>query len=216
MHASHPRLRSVAIDLPDGFITEEYATYTDFIQFVLSIGPGAVVRVLPPIVFGQDIPRTLQLLGEHTSIQVLSMERAVFTVLDVVALIKSLPLLSDFRLSVPKLDSHLADIPKPQLFETLTESHVPIGRQLRRLIIQSPHAPLENLAVFTVLLVSLCPNLDFIDVSSSSVAQFGRHMKSCTVPDPFQKYEQLLQSLQLSEATEHTKIKPKTCPACGH
>ncbi|KAJ2336059.1 hypothetical protein GGI00_001041, partial [Coemansia sp. RSA 2681] len=214
--ASHPRLWSVAIDWADDSIPNGFATYADYMQFVLSIGPGAVVRVLPPIVFGQDIPRTLQLLGEHTSIQVLSMERAVFTVLDVVALIKSLPLLSDFRLDVPKLDSHLADIPKPQLFETLTESHAPIGRQLRRLIIQSPHAPLENLAVFTVLLVSLCPNLDFMDISHDRITHLGRHVKNCTASNPFQKYEQLLQSLQLSEATEHTKIKPKTCPACGH
>ncbi|KAJ2337345.1 hypothetical protein GGI00_000303 [Coemansia sp. RSA 2681] len=214
-HASHPRLRSVVIDLPDGFITEEYATYTDFIQFVLSIRPGAVVRVLPPIVFGQDIPRTLQLLGEHTSIQVLSMERAVFTVLDVVALIKSLPLLSDLLMDVPKLDLHLADIPKPQLFETLTESHVPIGRQLRRLIIQSPHAPLENLTMFTVLLVSLCPNLDFMDVWHNLITHFGRHMKSCTASDPFQKYEQLLQSLQLSVATKHMTAR-QIFPACGY
>ncbi|KAJ2458327.1 hypothetical protein GGF42_002137 [Coemansia sp. RSA 2424] len=213
--ASHPRLRSVAVNGEDGFITEEYATYTDFIQFVLSIGPGAAVRVLHPIAFEQDIPRTLQLLGEHTSIQVLSMERAAFTVLDVVALIKLLPLLSDFRLSVPKLDSHLANIPKSQLFETLIESHVPMGRQLRRLIVQSPHAPLENLAVFTVLLVSLCPNLDFMDVLHGCIAHFGRYMKSCTVFDPFQKYEQLLQSLQLSIATEHMTVMQKY-PSCGH
>ncbi|KAJ2632079.1 hypothetical protein GGF44_003851 [Coemansia sp. RSA 1694] len=214
--ASHPRLRSVTIDGADEYLSQEYATYANHMQFLLSIGPGAEERVFPPMELEQDIPRALQLLGEHTSIQVLSMEVAAFTVLDVVALIKSLPLLSDLRLDVPKLDSHLADIPKSQLFETLIESHAPMARQLRRLIVQNYQVPLEDLAVFTVLLASLCPNLDFIDVSSSSVAQFGRHMKSCTASDPFQKYEQLLQSLQLSEATEHTKVKPKACPACGY
>ncbi|KAJ2577503.1 hypothetical protein GGH95_003516, partial [Coemansia sp. RSA 1836] len=172
-HASHPRLRSVAIDGPDISMLNLFATYSNFIQFVLSIGPGAAVRVLHPMALEQDIPRALQLLGEHTSIQVLSMDGAALTVLDVVALIKSLPLLSDLRLGVPKLDSHLADIPKSQLFETLIESHAPMGRQLRHWIEGNCQAPLEDLAVFTMLLVSLCPNLDFIDVSSSSVAQFG-------------------------------------------
>ncbi|KAJ2641107.1 hypothetical protein GGF44_002270, partial [Coemansia sp. RSA 1694] len=61
------------------------------------------------------------------------------------------------------LDSHLADIPKSQLFEMLIESHAPMGRQLRRLIVRNSQVPLEDSAVFTVLLVSLCPNLDFMD-----------------------------------------------------
>ncbi|KAJ2460557.1 hypothetical protein GGF42_000765 [Coemansia sp. RSA 2424] len=214
--ASHPRLRSVTIYGADDPIPDGFDTYADYMQFLLSIGPEAVVRVLHPMALEQDIPRALQLLGEHTSIQILSIEGAAFALLDVVALIKSLPLLSELCLDVPKLDSHLADIPKSQLFETLIESHAPMARQLRRLIVRNSQVPLEDLAVFTVLLASLCPNLDFIDVSSSSVAHFGRYMKSCTVFDPFQKYEQLLQSLQLSEATEHTKVKPKACPACGH
>ncbi|KAJ1658476.1 hypothetical protein GGF38_004241, partial [Coemansia sp. RSA 25] len=102
---------------------------------------------------------------------------AAFTVLDVVALIKSLPLLSDLRLDVPKLDSHLADIPKCRLFKTLIESHAPMGKQLRRLIVQNYRVPLEDLAVFTMLLVSLCPNLDFMDVSHKLIAYFDRHMK---------------------------------------
>ncbi|KAJ2459562.1 hypothetical protein GGF42_001392 [Coemansia sp. RSA 2424] len=213
--ASHPRLRSVAVDGADDYIPDVFATSANYMQFVLSIGPGAAVRVLPPMELEQDIPRMLQLLGEHTSIQVLSMEVAAFTVLDVVALIKSLPLLSDLRLDVPKLDPHLASIPKYRLFETLIESHAPMGKQLRRLIVRNSRVPLEDLAVFTVLLASLCPNLDFMDVSHNLITHFGRHVKSCTASDPFQKYEQLLQSLQLSEATEHTKVKPKACPACG-
>ncbi|KAJ1670716.1 hypothetical protein GGF38_001326, partial [Coemansia sp. RSA 25] len=196
--ASHPRLRSVAIDWADGSIPNGFATYADYMQLVLSIGPGAAVRVLPPMELEQDIPRMLQLLGKHTSIQVLSMERAAFTVLDVVALIKSLPLLSELRLHIPKLDSHLADISKSQLFEMLIESHAPMGRQLQRLIVRRVHVSLEDLAAFTVLLASLCPNLDFMDVSYDCIAHLGRHMKSCTASDPFQKYEQLLQSLQLS------------------
>ncbi|KAJ2458835.1 hypothetical protein GGF42_001827 [Coemansia sp. RSA 2424] len=143
------------------------------------------------------------------------MEGSAFTVLDVVALIKSLPLLSDLRLGVPKLDPHLANIPKYRLFETLIESHAPMGKQLQRLIVRNSRVPLEDLAVFTVLLASLCPNLDFMDVSHNLIAHFGRHMKGCTASDPFQKYEQLLQSLQLSVATKHTTVMPK-CPACGY
>ncbi|KAJ2486332.1 hypothetical protein IWW47_005501 [Coemansia sp. RSA 2052] len=164
----------------------------------------------------QDIPRALQLLGEHTSIQVLSLERAAFTVLDVVALIKSLPLLSDLRLDVSKLDSHLANIPKYRLFETLIESHAPMGRQLRRLIVRNSRVPVEDLATFTMLLASLCPNLDFMDVSHNLIAHFGRHVKRCTASNPFQKYEQLLQSLQFPVVAKYTKFKPETCPACGH
>ncbi|KAJ1670842.1 hypothetical protein GGF44_002575 [Coemansia sp. RSA 1694] len=214
--ASHPRLRSVAIYEEDGFIPILFATYVDYMQFMLSIGPRAAVRVFPPMELEQDIPRALQLLGEHTSIQVLSLERAAFTVLDVVALIKSLPLLSDLRLDVSKLDSHLANIPKYRLFETLIESHAPMGRQLRRLIVRNSRVPVEDLATFTMLLASLCPNLDFMDVSHNLIAHFGRHVKRCTASNPFQKYEQLLQSLQFPVVAKYTKFKPETCPACGH
>ncbi|KAJ1669327.1 hypothetical protein GGF38_002344, partial [Coemansia sp. RSA 25] len=210
--ASHPRLRSVTIYGGDDSIPDGFDTYADYIQFVLSIGPGAAVRVLRPMELEQDIPRVLQLVGEHTSIQVLSIERAALTVLDVVTLIKSLPLLSDLRLDVPKLDSHLADIPKSQLFETLIEGYAPMGRQLRRLIVRNSQVPLEDLALFTMLLASLCPNLDFMDVSHNLITHFGRHAKNCTASDPFQKYEQLLQSLQLPVATEHTAVKQHTCP----
>ncbi|KAJ2336779.1 hypothetical protein GGI00_000641 [Coemansia sp. RSA 2681] len=185
-------------------------------QFVLSIGPRAPVRVLPPIAFEQDVPRALQLLGEHTSIQVLSMEGAALTVLDVIALIKSLPLLSDLLVGVPKLDLHLADIPKPQLFETLIESHAPMGRHLRRLVARFSQVPLEDLAEFAMLLALLCPNLDFIDVSNSLIAHFGRHMKNSAASQSFQKYEQLLQRLQLPVVDMLTKVKLQTCPICGY
>ncbi|KAJ2458368.1 hypothetical protein GGF42_002115 [Coemansia sp. RSA 2424] len=210
--ASHPRLRAVAIAGANGYVPNVFVTYTDYMQFVLSIGPGAAVRVLPPMALEQDVPRALLLLGEHTAIQVLSMEGAALTLLDVIALIKSLPLLSDLCLDVPKLDSHLADIPKSQLFEMLIESHAPMGRQLWRLTVRNSQVPLEDLAVFTVLLVLLCPNLDFMDASHDHITHLGRHAKNCTASDPFQKYEQLLQSLQLPIATEHTTIKRHTCP----
>ncbi|KAJ2458278.1 hypothetical protein GGF42_002172, partial [Coemansia sp. RSA 2424] len=173
--ASHPWLRSVAVDGADDFIPDGFATSADYMQFMLNIGPGAAVRVLHPMALEQDIPHMLQLLGEHTAIQILSIEGAAFALLDVVALIKSLPLLSDLRLDVPKLDSHLADIPKSQLFETLIESHASMGRQLRRLIVRESRVPLEDLAVFIMLLASLCPNLDFMDVSHNCIAHFGRH-----------------------------------------
>ncbi|KAJ2461610.1 hypothetical protein GGF42_000082 [Coemansia sp. RSA 2424] len=212
--ASHPWLQSVAI-YEDGLIPSLFAIYADFIQFVLSIGPSAAVRVLPPMALEQDTPHMLQLLGKHASIQVLSMEGATFTVLDVVALIKLLPLLLDLCLDVPKLDSHLADIPKSQLFEMLIESHTPMGRHVWRLIVRGSQVPLEDLVVFTMLLASLCPNLDFMDVWHNLITHFGRHMKSCTASDPFQKYEQLLQSLQLSVATKHMTAR-QIFPACGY
>ncbi|KAJ2643722.1 hypothetical protein GGF44_001026 [Coemansia sp. RSA 1694] len=214
--ASHPRLRSVAIDGANGYVPNVFATYADFMQFVLSIGPRAPVRVLPPIAFEQDVPRALQLLGEHTSIQVLSMEGATLTVLDVVALIKSLPLLSDLLVGVPKLDSHLAGIPKSQLFETLIEGHAPMGRHLRRLVARFSQVPLEDLAEFAMLLASLCPNLDFIDVSNNLIAHFGRHMKNSAASQSFQKYEQLLQRLRLPVVDMLTKVKLQTCPICGY
>ncbi|KAJ2757407.1 hypothetical protein GGI19_000008 [Coemansia pectinata] len=94
--SSHPKLQSVAIIAAYNFVPNFFAINTDYMQFALSIGSKAAARVIYGLSCVQDISRSLQLLGEHKSIRILALNQPRLLFLDVVALIKSLPLLSDF------------------------------------------------------------------------------------------------------------------------
>ncbi|KAJ2890134.1 hypothetical protein IWW38_004298, partial [Coemansia aciculifera] len=127
-----------------------------------------------------------------------------FTYLDVIALIKSLPQLSDLLLSLLKRGAQLADISTPQLFDMLTEAHAPMGKQLRRLIVRESSESVEEVVEFAVLLTSLCPNLDFIDVSHYHARSIVEHMRECADLPPFQKYKQVVRRMPLPKTSENT------------
>ncbi|KAJ2057369.1 hypothetical protein GGI17_005679 [Coemansia sp. S146] len=116
--SSHPKLQYVVTHGVYGSTTDRIATSVDSMRFVLSIGSKAAARVIGGLSCDRDIPCSLQLLGEHKSIQILKLDGLRFSFLEVISLIKSLPLLSDLSSDSPNLDSHLTDIPKVQLVKT--------------------------------------------------------------------------------------------------
>ncbi|KAJ2909349.1 hypothetical protein GGI21_001971 [Coemansia aciculifera] len=202
-HNSHPHLRSVAIGGSLNLASCEFATSADFFQFILSIGPDAVARALYCRLSEEDIPRSIQLLREHSSIRTLSFRHTCFMYLDVIALIKALPLLSDLCLDEVYRDTQLIGITMSQLFDMLIETHAPMGKQLRRFIARDPHCYVEGLVEFVVLLTSLCPNLYFIEASHRDFGPIGRYMRECVDLLPLQKYEQVVQRMLHSADLEH-------------
>ncbi|KAJ2896929.1 hypothetical protein GGI21_004997 [Coemansia aciculifera] len=195
-HNSHPHLRSVTNHGSVDLAACGFDTSADYLQFLLSIGPDATLRDISCGLSEQDIPRSLKLLGEHSSsIRALTFRETCFTYLDVIALIKSLPQLSYLSVDIPKRGAQLADIPTSQLFDTLIKTHAPMGKQLWHLIIQKPDEPGKELVEFAVLLTSLCPNLDHVSNSPFDSGPIGKHMRECADLPPLQKYEQVLQRM---------------------
>ncbi|KAJ2891991.1 hypothetical protein IWW38_003392 [Coemansia aciculifera] len=202
-HNSHPYLRSVSTYGFFNLAACGFDTLTDSLRFLLNIGSDAVARAISCGSFEQDVPRVLQLLGKYPAIRALSLQGTYFTYLDVIALIKSLPQLTDLHLYFPKRGAQLAGIPVSQLFDTVVATHAPMGKQLRRFIVHDSYSSVEGLVEFVVLLTSLCPNLDFIDVSKYFIGHIGKHMRECADLPPLQKYEQVMQHMERGGIRNH-------------
>ncbi|KAJ2447119.1 hypothetical protein GGF42_005519 [Coemansia sp. RSA 2424] len=210
---SHPQLQLVATDGTVDFAQNGFASSADYMQFVLSVGFRAAVRVIPTISFDQDIPRTLQVLGKHTAIRALTITWGRATLLNIVALIKAIPLLSELNTTMPQLDSHLVDLPKLQLVETLIEGHAPMGKQFRRWILQGSVWEMECVD-HAILLALLCPNLYIVDITRVSDELADRHAKDYIALHQLEQYEQRLRQLTIGRIQFET-VTYKRCPIFG-
>ncbi|KAJ2444641.1 hypothetical protein GGF42_006245, partial [Coemansia sp. RSA 2424] len=114
-YASHPQLQRVSVHKLDGIVPNSFVTDVACLRFVLGIGPDASTRAISGIFDRQDIPRVLPLLAEHTSIQILELSYIQFTLWDVIALIKSLPLLSELATAEPRIGVRPAGHSKARL-----------------------------------------------------------------------------------------------------
>ncbi|KAJ2332282.1 hypothetical protein GGI00_002858, partial [Coemansia sp. RSA 2681] len=102
---SHPKLQFVKVNLRSSDVGHVFAAASEYLQFALSIAPRASVLTIPSLSsFGGTLATELEVLGNHDSIQVLSLYRAILSFWDIVNLIKSLPLLSDLKTGVPTMD----------------------------------------------------------------------------------------------------------------
>ncbi|KAJ2261400.1 hypothetical protein GGI01_002310 [Coemansia sp. RSA 376] len=208
---SHPKLRYVVTPGHSGFSANPVAANAEFLRFVLGIGTNVSVRVIDGVSHNQNIPSLLQKLGEQQSLQILTLNGLRFSLLDIISLIKSLPLLSDLRTGLPKLDSHLAGVPKAQLIETLCNSHAPMGRRLRLWGIGVRSQPMEEAAECTMLLALLCPSLDRVDIPSGQVEAYEVCVRDRIATPPFNQHEQRLQRLLLWER-QTIYSADKKCP----
>ncbi|KAJ2040875.1 hypothetical protein H4S03_000751 [Coemansia sp. S3946] len=209
--SSHPMLRYVVTHGAYGYSTDRIATNVEYMRFVLSIGSKESARVVDSLSPNEDIPCLLQLLGEHKSIQILALNELHFSLLDIVSLIKSLPLLSDLRTGTPKLDSHLADTPRAQIVQTLSDSRISMGKNFRRWDMETSCQPMEVVVECVILLALICPSFDRADLRGVHLKDLVERLKGFIVKPPFSQHEQRLQRLLL---WERQTIYPadKKCP----
>ncbi|KAJ2059023.1 hypothetical protein GGI17_004663 [Coemansia sp. S146] len=128
---SHPKLRaciySIRHNEPIAF-----GTASDYMKFALSIAPAASVRVLPYLrEFGEPLVPMLSLLGNHASIQVISLGDINMSFWDALTLIKYLPLLSDFYAGYPTLDEYPQGVTEAVLPEYVISKYAPMGKRFR-------------------------------------------------------------------------------------
>ncbi|KAJ2459813.1 hypothetical protein GGF42_001239 [Coemansia sp. RSA 2424] len=163
---SHPKLKCVNINLSSSDASGVFAAASEYLQFALSIVPRTSVLTIPyPSSFGGRLTTELKMLGNHNSLQVLSLYRATLSFWDIVKLIKSLPLLSDLKTSVPTMDESPQCATLAQLPGYARSTYAPMVRRFRCWHITFPLSTrLDNLAACVLVLALIYPNFDYAAV----------------------------------------------------
>ncbi|KAJ2875161.1 hypothetical protein GGH93_001844 [Coemansia aciculifera] len=130
---SHPELQCVNFTQDDIRLPHPFTTAAGFMQFMLSIAPKTSVREIGGFFGCTELASTLPLLENHVSIQVLTLVNISLEFWDIIALIKSLPLLSDLHSSFPppSFEALTADTNPAELPVHICASHAPMGKRFR-------------------------------------------------------------------------------------
>ncbi|KAJ2747330.1 hypothetical protein GGI20_000581 [Coemansia sp. BCRC 34301] len=195
---SHPKLQCVKAEPLDGHTSSTFATAAAYMAFVLSIAPNASVRVFSGLLdYDELLLPVLTLLGNHPSIQVLSMPDMQLSFWDVISLIKLLPLLSDLQSFAPIIGElpqgvDVADLPKYVFL-----NFAPMGERFRCWHFEHYNNDYDESAMCVLLLALVCPSYVFADVNYWHRKPFTRALKKIMEPG-FCQYAPWLQLL-LSE-----------------
>ncbi|KAJ2336139.1 hypothetical protein GGI00_000998 [Coemansia sp. RSA 2681] len=168
--SSHPNLRCVETSLASKLGFNNFAAPVAFIRFALSIGPAAPVRAIEDL--ASDIlvsPQGFSAIGEHLSIRVLWLPRTNVQLWTVIALVKSLPLLSDLRTRIPSLGDMPDGTTLALLPDYVVSNYAPMGERFRCWSIVCEFGSIHSHVAHCVLLLALvCPNFSYPTVFGSS------------------------------------------------
>ncbi|KAJ2030562.1 hypothetical protein IWW57_001121 [Coemansia sp. S610] len=128
----------------------------------MSIAPGAAVWQIACVhLFDEGIGPELVALGDYSSIQVLSSPHTTLTLCNVIALIKSLPLLSNLKTGHVKLGGLAQGVSKADLPEYVHSTYAPLGKRFRSWSFKSHGiSEVAEAAIVVLLLALACPNFD--------------------------------------------------------
>ncbi|KAJ1822611.1 hypothetical protein GGH91_001022 [Coemansia sp. RSA 2671] len=192
---SHPKLGCVVIEVLSNFSRRAFDSADAYLRFALSIAPGASVRVVPSLSrYGVDISPELPRLYGHVSIQVLHLVGTDISLLGAIALIKALPLLSDLNVSAPTLGELSESFQEDELPDHLRTTYAPMGRRLRCLYIYNK-CNFNDLATCMLLLALICPNFDYVVVTSAYRGMLMEAMRKRIEKPLFSNYAPRLRRL---------------------
>ncbi|KAJ2016854.1 hypothetical protein GGI14_003351, partial [Coemansia sp. S680] len=161
---SHPRLQCVNIVPLSKYTPNGFNTAAAYLEFVMSIAPGASVRQVYEVEsYSKDIAPALLVLGTYACIQVLSLPGTCVSIWQAISLIKSLPLLSDLTTGAPRLGELPQGVSPADLPDYVRSNYAPMGKRFR--CWHTYYCYEDNIAVIAtvVLLLALaCPNFDYV------------------------------------------------------
>ncbi|KAJ2751097.1 hypothetical protein GGI19_004699 [Coemansia pectinata] len=193
---SHPKLQYVNLGMNLDFEPNIFGTDVEYLRFVLRIGSNAPVRTIVDSLTGEAFLSTIPVFGEHTCIQVLTLEYTHLNLCNVIALVKALPLLSDLHTPFPVLGSWPDGVAKHELSAYVIANYAPTGRRFRCWHLLSDHSDHIESAVCCVLLLALvCPNFDYAAVTPTRRGLFMTHMSEMIAVDEFRPHEFRLRRL---------------------
>ncbi|KAJ2469089.1 hypothetical protein GGI03_000583 [Coemansia sp. RSA 2337] len=193
---SHPRLQSVNLgwnyDLPEPRSASEF----EYMKFGLTIGPNAPVRQFTTLMSHPRLGPITTTLGEHKCIQALELTHMRIHILDVIALVKVLPLLSHLCSKALPFDPLPRNIDKHNLPAYVIAKYPPMGKWFRCWRI-NPDSDFDvKIAVkWALLLVLICPNFDYVAVPANSRKLFMAHMKEMIASNGYRQHATRLRRL---------------------
>ncbi|KAJ2826580.1 hypothetical protein FBU31_003407 [Coemansia sp. 'formosensis'] len=191
----HPNLRRVLTKYPVDEMPIFFDTTADALQFMLSIGSGAPRRELEGDHSSSDLAPAFLSTLNHASIQVLTLSNFIPELADVIALISSLPALSNLRTSPPVIGSITNDVDRDKLPSYILSTYAPVSRRFRyldHLRFQMTYR-LDN--VRCVLLVALAyPNYTYSDQDGGVGKRLKNELKRVIASDMFKPHVSRLQS----------------------
>ncbi|KAJ2880799.1 hypothetical protein H4R27_004493 [Coemansia aciculifera] len=193
---SHPKLQCVKLDETSDFIQKRIGTVVEYMQFLLSIGPDACVRHAYHKMNAGEFRPAISAFGKYDCIQELSLPNTSLGLWDVIALVKSLPLLTDLGTGFSKLDAWPSGISKHSLPAYMIANYAPIGERFRCWHLLPYWYPDSSIAVKCVLLLALvCPNFGYAAIGGSNRESFMALIKTTITTDGFRPYATRLRRL---------------------
>ncbi|KAJ2335701.1 hypothetical protein GGI00_001226 [Coemansia sp. RSA 2681] len=177
---SHPKLQCVDIGELPSLAPGHFPDIGTYLRFVLSIAPGASVRVIPNLPSNNsDLSSALSMFGDHLHIQVLSMPGTLLSLWDIISLIKSLPLLSDLATQPVVLGEMPQGITVADLPAYVRVAYSSMGKRFRcwhqKYYYSRPDY--AKLATCMLLLALVCPNFDYAAVQEKHREEFMEAMR---------------------------------------
>ncbi|KAJ2461266.1 hypothetical protein GGI03_005078 [Coemansia sp. RSA 2337] len=186
---SHPNLKYVGINYWFGFTSTIFATSADAMQFTLDIGPKAPVRKISGSLSGNTLLPSYHLLGNYTCIQVLSLGPIPIVLWDTIALIKSLPLLSDLHTGSVSLGTIPGGMTRSKLSSYVRSTYAPISLRFRCWHIHDDYRSNAAQTVECVLLLALaCPNFDYAAPHTIRRITFDKPIRDAIASDMFKDH----------------------------
>ncbi|KAJ2252904.1 hypothetical protein GGI13_003007 [Coemansia sp. RSA 455] len=160
---SHPNLKCIKLDTRRGYIPNILATVAEYLKFVLSIGPGALVRQIVELKkYPEDCNLAISALKHHGCIQILSLPSMPLSIWQAITLVESLPLLSDLTTNAPVLGELPQGLSIAELPEYVSSNYAPMGKRFRCWnVCGGPECNYEEIATCVLLLALACPNFDY-------------------------------------------------------
>ncbi|KAJ2239985.1 hypothetical protein GGI13_007825 [Coemansia sp. RSA 455] len=160
---SHPKLQCVMFELPERITSLDHIYCPGIIRLMMDIAPGAAVREISKWYLDNEPPHVLSLFGNHTSLRILALPNLRLSIWNAMALIKSLPLLSDLHAEAPTLDPMPSGVNRRDVVAYVSSNYPPIGARLQCWHIENNRVEYSEEEVVPFLLLALvCPNFDHI------------------------------------------------------
>ncbi|KAJ2250985.1 hypothetical protein GGI13_003947 [Coemansia sp. RSA 455] len=191
---SHPNLRRVVTKYSPEEYPSQLDTPADTLQFMLSIGSGAPVREVEGDHSSSELVPALLSTLNYASIRVLTLPFLRLELLDIVALVRTLPALSTLRTLPPIFGSIPNHVDMDGLPTYITATYAPDGRRLQYWNYQ-PGPPLYRAdnATCMLLLALAYPDYTYIGMLGGEAKGFREELETAIALNMFKPYAPRLQ-----------------------
>ncbi|KAJ2745068.1 hypothetical protein GGI19_006541 [Coemansia pectinata] len=192
---SHPKLQCVDITFFGDGARGPDLDAADYLEYVLNIGSQATVRTINGHMDDNELALALYLFEDFACIRVLSLPGLCWLeFVDVIELIKSLPLLSDLTTSPTQLKLLPEDVTVDEFPEFMITVFAGLNDQFRCWSFMQ--TGVGNEVVRSVLLLALvCPNFSYAVPLPAERKEFMKLMEETIATDYFQEYTPSLRRL---------------------